>query len=363
VAGGVSGGGGAIATSPDGITWQAQTSPFTINCYAVAANGNMFVAAGNTADSNNIAYSYNGITWVKPNTASLFGVGISSNARSVAWNGRLWVVGGTAISGSYIILTSSDGITWEKLNITSGFNKSIRSVAWNGSLWIAVGFDDEPQAQQPEGFVIRSSDGETWIDITINLGSTNPFSELNTVSWNGARWFIGGSSATTPTPAFTTVDTITWTPVTTGLESETYGSASRRVLPYVGLTVDGSAGSTGPTGPAGGGGEGSTGPTGPAGGGSISIVSTGTIALTVNNVGTIYFLITSLTPRNFTTNTLPSGNVSLIWFVKNCNPDDIEIKENGDPILGATSTLFALTTTNNSSLQYLYWNGSVLVML
>ena len=348
VAVGTTSSGSAITTSPDGKTWTAQTSPFDTTCNAVASNGNMFVAGGQSNTSNNISYSYNGTTWFTPTTSNIFG-GALGSVESVAWNGQLWVVGGKVDAGDILIATSPDGKTWTRRTTTSGGLTlgTTASVAWNGSLWMAVGVNT---SSSPVGFVITSPNGLTWTNITANLGGTNPFLAIKTVSWNGARWFIGGEIMQPDIySSFTSVDTITWVPVTTGLTSTVYSSASRRVLPYVGLTVDGSAGSTGPT--------------GPAGGSSISILPAGSSALTVNNVGTTYLLIMSGTTHNFTTNTLPSGNVSLIWFVKNCTPADIEIEENSQPILGPTSTLFALTSTNNSSLQYLYWNGTDLAML
>ena len=187
----------------------------------------MFVAGGQSIDSNNIAYSYDGITWIKPNTSSIFG-GIDGNVSSIAWNGQLWVLGGGSHSQECLIIISLDGIIWTQVTLPPSVNTNgfVYSVAWNGSLWMAGG------SLGSEGFVLTSPNGETWTDITSNLGGTNPFQSVFSVSWNGARWFISGNPTSYPGPMLTSVDTITWIPVVTGIESQTWASASRRQLPY-----------------------------------------------------------------------------------------------------------------------------------
>jgi hypothetical protein len=233
VAVGVSGGAsGAIATSPDGKTWTARTSPFTVSAFAVASNGNMFVAGGATSNSKLIAYSYDGIKWVNAPTGSIFGTGLNiGSVTCVACNGKLWVAGGKDDLQNIVIATSPDGINWTQRTPpfpvlpAAGF---LSSVAWNGSLWMACGRNGSVG-----GFALTSPDGTNWTDITANL-STDPFTYIYTVSWNGARWFLGGTGVITTSLLRTSADTITWTTQTTGIGNTIFTTASRRVLPYVG---------------------------------------------------------------------------------------------------------------------------------
>jgi hypothetical protein len=237
VAGGSDGFVSVIATSPDGKTWTAQTSPFnngsnqdSSSCNAVASNGTMFVAGGQSESvySNDIAYSYDGIRWVIPPTESIFEL-TTGDVTSIAWNGQFWVAGGGGGDGiNTTIATSPDGINWTERTFPVALG-SISSVAWNGSLWMACGKNDTTS----NGFIVTSPNGTTWTDITANLGGTNPFTNIHTVSWNGTRWFLGGFDANGPVFR-TSVDTLTWTSKTTGISAGIYATASRRPLPYIG---------------------------------------------------------------------------------------------------------------------------------
>jgi len=219
---------GTIVISSDGKTWTAQTSPFTADVLALAANGNMFVAGGQTSDFNNIAYSYDGITWVKPTTSSIF-IGAGGAVSSVAWNGRLWVACGRDDTYNILIVTSPDGINWNQESIPGTLTGEILSVAWNGSLWMACG------GNNGAAVVLTSPDGYTWTNISSYLGSPNPLFDIKTVSWNSARWFIAGrSSVNLGQQSFTSVDTITWIPVIRDFIYNISASASRRLLPYMG---------------------------------------------------------------------------------------------------------------------------------
>ncbi|NDC83694.1 exo-alpha-sialidase, partial [bacterium] len=232
VAGGGGSSGGPIATSTDGKTWTERTSPFNPKCSTVASNGNMFVAGSYTDLYNKIAYSYDGITWVNAPIGNIFGRGVASDkgVYSIAWNGRLWVAGGDDEFDNIAIATSPDGINWTKRTTPGSLTiATVYSIAWNGSLWMAVGAN----GLTGEGFVSTSPNGTTWTDITANIGATNPFVNIQTVSWNGARWFLGGNSPSPTGVLLTSADTITWTSKATGIDTNIYATASRRVLPYI----------------------------------------------------------------------------------------------------------------------------------
>jgi hypothetical protein len=191
----------------------------------------MFVAGSIGDTDNKIAYSYDGITWVNTSVSSIFDQSSDMGVRSIAWNGQLWVAGGDNNLDETVIATSPDGINWTKRTIPVSLTIGpLHSVAWNGSLWMAVGED----GITGRGFILTSPNGTTWTNISSNLGGTNPFLRIKTVSWNGARWFIGGNSPTSTGVLLTSADAITWTSKATGIGTRIYATASRRVLPYVG---------------------------------------------------------------------------------------------------------------------------------
>jgi hypothetical protein len=87
----------------------------------------------------------------------------------------------------------------------------------------------------------------------------------------------------------------------------------------------------------------------------------GTTALTPTNNNTIYIL-TSGTTQDFDTTGLGAGDAGKVWYVKNGSSADIDIEANGVTIAGQTAILHNLTVNVNSSMQIIYWDGSVLTM-
>jgi hypothetical protein len=114
---------------------------------------------------------------------------------------------------------------------------------------------------------------------------------------------------------------------------------------------------TGATGPLG-----ETGPTGPAPtilGPVIQAAVSST--LTAANAYTTYILTSGAT-QNFITTSLVLGDATKFWYVKNASGSDISIDADGAPIAGQTATLHAGTGSANSSIQIIYWSGTVLTM-
>ncbi len=138
---------GAVFSSPDGITWTAQSNGIVATdiFYDISSNGSLFVAVGySDADpyySANFITSQDGITW----TPQL--LPYDQGAQSVAWgNGRFVAVGHQAI------LTSLDGLTW---TVQRNSMDRLTQVTWTGTQFVATG--DIGGAT-----VLTSQDGETW---------------------------------------------------------------------------------------------------------------------------------------------------------------------------------------------------------
>lgn len=101
--------------------WTDVSVPHLSTGNAVAWNGDLFLAGGSNGNSSNLMYSYNGITWTYAQSPS----GIST-VNSIAWDGQKWNIAGTAGSLQRIAV-SSDAINWSTIStgITSAVINSI----------------------------------------------------------------------------------------------------------------------------------------------------------------------------------------------------------------------------------------------
>ena len=186
VALGTNGSAGVGATSYDGVNWTPRGTVFSSVGNAIAWNGSMWVAVGQT--TNTIMTSTNGTTWTGLGT-SIF----STAGFGIAWNGSMWVAVG---QGTNTIAYSYNGSTWTGAT-SSPISTAGYGVAWNGSMWVAVG--------QGTNSIAYSYDGIAWTGVTgTTLFSTNGFS----ITWNGSQWIAGGVGTNTMA---TSPDGITWT--------------------------------------------------------------------------------------------------------------------------------------------------------
>ena len=160
------------------------------------ATDNFCVAVGDVP--NKLAYSYDGLTWngCIPVGTPPFPAGYGN---CVAWNGTIWLAGGTDDIGEYNTLgISSDGIHWTNLGNPEeswNFQYDCYGIAWNGNMWVAVG-DDSQSIQY-------SYDGIHWYS-----ASPPPIIGL-CVAWNGTMWVVGGAISGGPI-LFFSYDGIHW---------------------------------------------------------------------------------------------------------------------------------------------------------
>ena len=123
------------------------TSGF-IAVYAIAYNGNQWIATGNAAvQAGTIKYSFDGLSWNNcasggwvPDTTASSNTWAGGGGYCVKWNGYMWVCGGSnAAAGTGSGLQYSyDGINWTNTNLTTvGVMKKI--VYFNNCVWVAAG--------------------------------------------------------------------------------------------------------------------------------------------------------------------------------------------------------------------------------
>jgi hypothetical protein len=206
VAGGTAGGGNSnyLLWSYDGDTWSGSTNGNTVfnsQVRGIAYGGGKWVAVGISSGAAKIAYSYDGKTWSGATNSSVFG----STPLGVAYNGSRWVATASKGGGNTnTIAYSDDGITWSgATNSWTIFSGSCYNVAWGGDKWVAVGTGANR--------IAYSYDGITW------TGSTSGNSRITGtgqgIAYNGLQWIAAGQG--TNSLAYSE-DGITWSGTTNG---------------------------------------------------------------------------------------------------------------------------------------------------
>jgi hypothetical protein len=198
-------GGNGLLWSNDGDTWSGSTNGstmFTTNVRGVAYGGDKWVAVGISSGAAKFAYSYDGITWTAASNSNAIG----SVPNSVAYNGSRWVAVGSSPAGGSgnrtTIAYSDDGISWTaSANSGTIFTGSSLNVAWGGDKWVAVGTGANR--------IAYSTDGITW------SGSTSGNSRITGtgygIAYNGSQWVAAGQG--TNALAYSS-DGITWSGAT-----------------------------------------------------------------------------------------------------------------------------------------------------
>ena len=249
-------GGRTIYWSQDAQTWTLASAESQFSDVgqgnAIASDGKRFVAVGQ--GDRRIIYSDDDGHTFSPN---LTGDTFSYSGNAIAYNGSVWVAGGINVSGgvySQSILWSADGTNWSNASASLGnpiitpANQVLgagqiytQALAWNGLYWLFVGADS---------ILYKSIDGQTWSNANADVGSAG----INSIAWNGTYWSLTGLNLT-PSGSLTqgsiaySPDAVTWSVInTSGFSALGAGIASRRPLPYVGVSYRGIQGIQGPQG-------------------------------------------------------------------------------------------------------------------
>lgn len=160
----------SVMTSDNGFGWTAQTAPVA-SWQGVAYGNNTFVAVGLGNGGGAVMTSPDGITWTERTSNPFSGL----SWESVAYGNGLFVVVGSSSGGVARLMISPDGITWRER--TAAISGTLRAVIYAApaSLFVAV---------SGSGGTMRSSDGVTW---TANpaVGGASPFLAPN---WYGVSY-------------------------------------------------------------------------------------------------------------------------------------------------------------------------------
>ena len=141
------GGGGAILTSPDGVSWTRRTSGQTAELRDIAYGNGRYVVAG---FGGTLLSSTDLASWER------FNSGNAANLYAVAFGNNTFVAAGDAISW-----TSSNGQLW-RLRGQAG--RSFRALEFGNNQFLAS------SENSPKSGMLRTLDGVTWTELPTGYG-------------------------------------------------------------------------------------------------------------------------------------------------------------------------------------------------
>jgi hypothetical protein len=173
-------------SSTDGRTWSSTHTGIALTNNGsvgnvVAYNGSIWVIGGSTGSSSVLYTSPNGTAWVT-NATTLN----QTNCYGLAWNGSYWLILGAATTAINTIIKANATLTSFTTTATgaaSGFTSQANAAAWNGSMWVAVGVDSGTNPNMKYSY-----DGTNWT----NAAAGRIAGGGNAVIWNGYMWVAGG---------------------------------------------------------------------------------------------------------------------------------------------------------------------------
>jgi hypothetical protein len=211
---------GGVLRSYSNQVWQTTTgdswtelAPFDFSANllsrGVVFNGAMWLIGGGRMDgldTSDVWRSADGLTWSRVTTSgSIFSP--RDSQRVLAFNDRLWVIGGwdffTNEGGTETfyndVWSSADGVTWTQ-HMPSGPTFAPRAgheaAVFNGRMWVVGGSD----GNQRYNDVWSSADGASWVLERANAAFSPRYTH-SLVAFNNALWLFAGSATpngTTP---------------------------------------------------------------------------------------------------------------------------------------------------------------------
>jgi hypothetical protein len=222
---------GRIATSTDGKSWTAQTSPAAQELFGVAHGNGTFVAVGAGGAAAN------SIVWASDSDVTIWTPAATNPAPgpiyAVAFGNGVFIAVGQGVSTNASILRSADnGVTWTVESIGATY---LKSITYANGQFVAVG----PFA--PESLIYTSPTGNTgsW-----TLRDSNATELLSSIGYGNGLYVVtsSGSNGT----VLTSPDAITWTMRSAPASSHygiTFGNGFFVIVGSRGLVLVGTDGS------------------------------------------------------------------------------------------------------------------------
>jgi hypothetical protein len=208
-----SSGEGSVWTSGDGLNWheevssQARTSPPWARGWGYSAltvfNGQMWQTGGRGLVSEGVPDIWStadGTNWV--NTTQNAPWTGRYRHTSLAYDGRMWVMGGHQSTTGYMAMndvwSSTDGVNWTQAATVYPDIWSQRfdhaAVVYNGRMWVMGGRGQISWSGGGLNDVWSSADGVHWVQETANA-PWDPRWHFTVTEYAGRLWLIGGGNA------------------------------------------------------------------------------------------------------------------------------------------------------------------------
>lgn len=166
-----------------------------------------------TARLDQVAY----YTFVKENKKASGGYGGRiftgrSGHQAIAFNGKIWVIGGSAVDGyKSDIWSSTDGVFWKKEVDDAGFSPRFghQVIEFNNKLWLIGGRSEEGVNND----IWSSLDGIHWSLVTASA-EFSPRDGHQIVEFQNELWLVAGNGASSFNDVWHSSDGITWTAAT-----------------------------------------------------------------------------------------------------------------------------------------------------
>jgi len=166
------------------LTSQAVTNQYFIN-NIIYADNKWVVVSGRTNYTNQgtIAYSTDGFTWSRNNSAT------NAYLTCIGYNGSKWVVGALSSNNSMTLATLNN-ITSDPLTpITGGFTGTAARILYANNIWVAVGTDSNNKEIQ------YSTNSSNWYSSSnLSFPNTNFFhlKDGTSLDYGNKYWLAGG---------------------------------------------------------------------------------------------------------------------------------------------------------------------------
>ena len=216
-----------VWSSPDGLGWNQVTSgaPWgkREGHMTVVLNGTIYVLGGVTNDISGTQWYLNDVWSSQDGTNWFQWTGSARWTRrwysaSVAFNGRIWVLGGIGASRFFFndVWYSPDGLNWIVGTTAAAWpgRQGHAAVVFNGKIWVMGGLATPDFTHTND--VWSSPDGTNWTMVT-SAAAWSPRTYFTLTAFDGKMWVMGGhdlSVAGYRNDVWSSADGISWTQVT-----------------------------------------------------------------------------------------------------------------------------------------------------